>query len=161
MMICIIAAVAENGVIGSGNRMPWQLGEDLRRFRALTLGHGVVMGRRTWESLGGPLAGRRNVIVTRRQLRAPGAEVAHSLEAALALFRPGEELFVIGGAQLFAEALPLAGRMYLTRIRHTYEGDTRFPAWDADAWRRVAAEARPAGPDFPFPYVFERWERKK
>lgn len=160
-MISIIAAVAENGVIGSGNRMPWHLKEDLRHFKTLTFGHGVVMGRKTWESLGRPLPGRRNVVVTRQQLQAPGCEVAHSLGEALALFASEEELFVIGGAQLYALALPLADRLYLTHIGHPFEGDAYFPPWDREAFRLVASKPGPAGPDFPWPYVFQTWERKK
>ncbi|MFR2525777.1 MAG: dihydrofolate reductase [Alistipes sp.] len=160
-MITLVAAVAENGVIGAGNRVPWYLKEDLQRFRALTLGHGVVMGRKTWESLGGPLPGRRNVVVSRQELRPEGAEAVRSLEAAVALFPPDEELFVIGGAQLFRQALPLADRMLLTRIRRPYPGDAYFPEWDEAAWRLTASEARAGGPDFPWPYAFQTWERKK
>lgn len=130
-MITLVAAVAENGVIGAGNRMPWYLKEDLQRFRALTLGHGVVMGRKTWESLGGPLPGRRNVVVSRQELRPEGAEAVRSLEAAVALFPPDEELFVIGGAPLFRQALPLAdgccspASVAPTRATHTSRSGTR------------------------------------
>lgn len=160
-MITLIAAVAENGVIGSGNRMPWHLEADLRRFRALTLGHGVVMGRKTWQSLGAPLPGRRNVVVSRQALHALGCEFVRSLSEAIALFPPSEELFIIGGAQLYAQALPFADRLLLTRIEHAYDGDTRFPQWDESAWRLAASEFHPAGPDFPWPYLFQTWERKK
>lgn len=160
-MISLIAAVADNGVIGAGNRMPWHLKEDLRRFKTITLGHGVVMGRKTWESLGRPLPGRRNVVVTRQQLQAPGCEVVHSLDEAIALFAPEEELFVIGGAQLYAQALPLADRLYITHIGHPFAGDVHFPPWDREAFRLVESELRPAEPEFPWPYAFQTWERKK
>ena len=108
-MISIIVAVAENGVIGDNNRLLWHISEDLRRFKRITTGHPVVMGRKTWESLGRPLPGRENVVVTRRELSFDGARTVHSLDEAYALFPPEEEVFVIGGAQIYGEALPAAG----------------------------------------------------
>lgn len=140
--LALIAAVAANGVIGSDNALPWRLPEDLKRFKALTLGHPVIMGRRTFESIGRPLPGRRNIVVTRNaDWRAEGCETAASLEAALAAAgAAGEEVFVIGGAQLYAAALPLARRLYLTEIRHAFEGDARFPTLDRGAWQEMARE---------------------
>ena len=114
-MISIIVAVAENGVIGNQNRLLWHIAEDLRRFRHITTGHPVVMGRKTWESLGRPLPGRENVVVTRQELSLDGARTVHSLAEAYSLFPPEEEVFIIGGAQIYAEALPVADRFYLTR----------------------------------------------
>ena len=111
-MISIIVAVAENGVIGDNNRLLWHISEDLRRFKRITTGHPVVMGRKTWESLGRPLPGRENVVVTRRELSFDGARTVHSLDEAYALFPPEEEVFVIGGAQIYGEALPAADRFY-------------------------------------------------
>ena len=108
-MISIIVAVAENGVIGDNNRLLWHISEDLRRFKRITTGHPVVMGRKTWESLGRPLPGRENVVVTRRELSFDGARTVHSLDEAYALFPPEEEVFVIGGAQIYGEALPASG----------------------------------------------------
>lgn len=105
-MISIIVAVAENGVIGNQNRLLWHIAEDLRRFRHITTGHPVVMGRKTWESLGRPLPGRENVVVTRQELSLDGARTVHSLAEAYSLFPPEEEVFIIGGAQIYAEALP-------------------------------------------------------
>lgn len=128
-MISIIVAVAENGIIGDKNTLLWHISEDLRRFKALTTGHPVVMGRKTFESLGRPLPNRRNVVISRQELAIDGCEVVHSLDEALALFPSDEEVFIIGGAQIYAEALPIADRFYLTRVGHTYEGDTRFPDW--------------------------------
>lgn len=129
-MLSLIAAVAENGVIGDRNRLLWHISEDLRRFRALTTGHPVIMGRKTCESLGRPLPNRTNVVITRHPLAIVGCMVVHSLEEALTRFPADEELFIIGGAQIYAAALPIADRFYLTRVGHAYEGDTRFPAWN-------------------------------
>ncbi len=136
-MISIIVAVAENGVIGGDNRLLWHISEDLRRFRSLTTGHPVVMGRKTYESLGRPLPNRTNVVVTRQRIEIPGCRVVHSFDEAAALFGADEELFVIGGAQIYAEALPRADRFYLTRVGRAYEGDTLFPRWDEEAPRGV------------------------
>jgi dihydrofolate reductase len=132
--------MARNRVIGAGNRMPWHLGPDLKRFRALTTGHRIVMGRRTWESIGGPLPGRENVIVTRNpDFTAEGCIVARSLAAALAGSALPPPVFVIGGAELYAEALPLADEIHLTEIDAEFDGDTRMPMLPG-RWREVARE---------------------
>lgn len=159
-MINIIVAVAENGVIGDRNALLWHISEDLKHFKALTTGHPVVMGRKTFESLGRPLPNRTNVVITRQAIDLPGCTVVHSLEEALALFPTDEQVFVIGGAQIYAQALPLADRFYLTRVMHTYEGDTRFPAWDETAWRLVGSESFPCGREYPWPFAFETYERR-
>lgn len=160
-MLSIIVAVARNGVIGDKNTLLWHISEDLRHFKSLTSGHPVVMGRRTFESLGRPLPNRTNVVISHRDIEIPGCRVVHSLDEALALFPSGEEeVFVIGGAQVYAEALPRADRFYLTRVERDYEGDTRFPAWDPAAWRLVASEAFPCGKEYPWPFVFETYERR-
>lgn len=141
--LTIIAAVARNGVIGRDGGLPWHLPEDLKHFKKSTQGHSVVMGRRTWEeiqqNLGRPLPRRRNIVVTRRfDLFAPGAEVAHGLAEALEMARQTDpEPIVIGGAALYAEALPIATRLLLTEIDRDYEGDTRFPSFDRRRWREV------------------------
>lgn len=152
--VAIIAAIAANGVIGAGNGLPWRIPADLRRFRALTMDHAIIMGRRTWQSLPHALPGRQNIVVTRDPgLRAKGALLATSLDEALAsVERPGPA-FVIGGAQIYALALPQATRLYLTEIGAAYEGDTRFPPFERDAWREVAREEHRShsdGPDFAF-----------
>src|SRR5712692_10003454 len=122
--VAIIAAVARNGVIGHRTRMPWHLPEDLRRFRRLTLGHAVIMGRRTFESIGKPLAGRSNIVVTRsRDWTRLGCHAAHSLESALAAVHEPLDAFVIGGAEIYALALPIACRLYMTEIERDFEGD--------------------------------------
>lgn len=159
-MVSIIVAVAENGVIGDQNALLWHISEDLKHFKALTTGHPVVMGRKTFESLGRPLPNRTNVVITRQAIDLPGCTVVHSLEEALALFPADEQVFVIGGAQIYAQALPLADRFYLTRVMHAYEGDTRFPAWDEAAWRLVGSESFPCGREYPWPFAFETYERR-
>jgi dihydrofolate reductase len=154
----VIAAVAQNGVIGAYGKLPWRLPEDLKHFRALTVGHAVIMGRRTWESLRGPLAGRENIVVTRTPgYEAPGASVAASLEAALALCAGEALVFVIGGAELYATALPLADGLVLTEIQRDYEGDVRFPAWDRSEWRETQRKPQVASDGTRFDFVlYER-----
>jgi dihydrofolate reductase len=158
--LALIAAVASNGVIGDGNRLPWRVVEDLKRFRALTTGHAVIMGRRTWESIGRPLPGRQNIVVTRQpDYRAPGAETAPSLEAAIALVRLPAPAFCIGGGLLYRAALPHATTLYLTEIGREYRGDATFPAFDRSDWRETAREPGVrAGPEEP-DYAFVTYER--
>lgn len=143
--LTLIAAVASNGIIGKDNALPWHLPADLKHFKALTTGHAVIMGRKTWESLPPkfrPLPGRQNIVVTRNAgYQAPGADVATTLPAALAAARDGQA-FVIGGAELYAAALDQADRLELTEIDRAYEGDTRFPTRDPALWREVAREAQ-------------------
>lgn len=161
--LSLIAAVAANGVIGSDNALPWRLPEDLKRFKALTLGHPVIMGRKTYASIGRPLPGRRNIVVSRNAaFAAAGCETAASLEAAIAACAgTADEIFVIGGAQIYAEALPLAERLYLTEIRAEFPGDARFPAFDRDAWRETARERHPGENGIGFDFaVYERAREK-
>jgi dihydrofolate reductase len=141
--LSVIAAVARNGVIGRDNDLPWRLPEDLKRFRALTMGHHIIMGRKTYDSLGRLLPGRSTVIVSRNpDYAVPGAIVAGSLKQALqACGDDDEEVFVIGGAQLYREALPLADRLYLTWIEQDFEGDAHFPPLDIGQWHEAGREA--------------------
>ena len=134
--------MASNGVIGSDNTLPWRLPEDLKRFKALTLGHPVIMGRKTHESVGRPLPGRRNIVISRNKgFAAAGCETAASLDAAIAACAgTTDEIFVIGGAQIYAEALPKAQRLYLTEIGAEYPGDACFPEFDRSAWSETARE---------------------
>lgn len=154
----LIAAIAQNGIIGAFGKLPWRLPEDLRHFKALTLGHPVIMGRRTWQSLKAPLEGRENIVVTRTPgFEAPGASVASSLEAALALCADEPLVFVIGGADLYAAALPLADGLVLTEIQRDYEGDVRFPDWDRSAWRETQRQPHTAADGTRFDFVlYER-----
>ncbi len=158
-MLSIIVAVAQNDIIGHANDLLWHISEDLKHFKTITTGHPVVMGRRTFDSLGRPLPGRRNVVITRQDIRIDGVEVVHSLDEALRLFAPDEEVFIIGGAQIYEQALPLADRFYLTRVLHDYEGDTRFPAWNEREWRLIESERFERGEEYPHPFVFELYER--
>ncbi len=142
--ICLIVAVAENGVIGSKGGLPWRIPEDLKRFKALTLGKPCIMGRRTWDSLPRkPLPGRTNIVVTRDpQFRAEGATLAHSFDEALRLARAEspQEIMVIGGEAIFAAALPIANRIYLTEIAANPEGDAFMPEFDRSEWREISRE---------------------
>src|SRR5215468_2629231 len=153
--IALIAAVAANGVIGVGNRLPWRLADDLKRFRALTTGHAVIMGRKTWESLPGALRERQNIVVTRqRGYVAADAEVAGSFDEALALVRLPEPVFCIGGGELFREALARAQRLYLTEIDRDFDGDAWFPRWRTDHWKEIEREVKRSGEAGGFDYAY-------
>ena len=156
--IYLVAAVAANGIIGAKGRLPWHFPEELQHFKRLTMGHPLIMGRRTWESLGRPLPGRENIVVTRTPgYEAPGAAVASSLDAAIALCAGEPVAFVIGGTQLFEAALPLARGLVLTEIQRDYQGDTWFPAYDRAQWRETQREAHTAADGTRFDYVlYER-----
>jgi len=156
--IYLVAAVAANGIIGAGGKLPWHLPEDLQHFKRLTLGHPVIMGRRTWESLGRALAGRENIVVSRAPgFEAPGAAVATSLNGAIALCAGEKVAFVIGGTEIFAAALPLASGVVLTEIHRDYEGDARFPPFDRSRWREAQREAHTSADGVRFDFVlYER-----
>jgi dihydrofolate reductase len=161
-LLILIAAVARNGVIGVDNRLPWRLPEDLRHFKATTLGHPVIMGRKTWESLGRPLPGRLNIVITRNpDYAAGGAVVVTSLPAALsaaaAALPPGGEAYLIGGAELYAQALSFADRLVLTEIDADFPGDAFFPAFDRRRWREV--DRQPAVSADGLPYAFVTYQR--
>ena len=152
--------MAANRVIGRNNALPWHLPADLKRFKALTLGHPVLMGRKTCESIGRPLPGRRNLVITRnRGYSAHGCEVVHSLEAALTACRGAPDIFVIGGAELYREALPRAQRLEFTEIHADFEGDAHFPPIAQEQWRESAREIHASEPGIPFRYDFVRYER--
>lgn len=152
--IYLVAAVARNGVIGAKGKLPWHLPEDLRHFKKLTLGHPLIMGRRTWDSLPHALPGRENIVVTRSANRdIPGASVANSVAAAIALCTGEPIAFVIGGAGIFAETLPLADGLVLTEIERDYEGDVVFPEWDRGAWRETQRERHTSAEGVPFSFV--------
>ncbi|MCC6198018.1 MAG: dihydrofolate reductase, partial [Burkholderiales bacterium] len=149
--LAIIAAVARNAVIGANNALPWRLPADLARFRSLTMGHAVIMGRRTWQSLCRPLSGRQNIVVTRQAgFAAQGVDGASSLDDALVRVRTPAPAFCIGGAQLYAQALPRADVLYITEIDRDFAGDTVFPAFDRGAWREVARETAQAPAGFAY-----------
>ena len=157
--LALIAAVARNGVIGGGNTLPWRLAADLKRFRALTTGHTVIMGRRTWESIGRALPDRQNIVVTRRLgYAADGASVQTSLDEALRAATLPAPVYCIGGGELYALALPRAATLFLTEIDRNFDGDTRFPDFDRAAWR-VAAREEHRAPE-GFDYAFVTYERR-
>lgn len=159
MSLSLIVARAANGVIGKDNRLPWHLPEDLRYFKQTTLGKAMIMGRKTFESIGRPLPGRRSIIVTRnRDWRHDGVETAANLEQARLLAQhpaPDGEIFVIGGAGLFAEALPLADRLHLTEIHRDYDGDVFFPPWQESEWREIGRRRAEGDPPCSF-VLYER-----
>ncbi len=156
--IYLIAAVASNRVIGAQGRLPWHLPEDLKHFRALTMGHPIIMGRRTWESLGKPLPGRENIVVSRTPgYEAPGAGVASTLEYALALCAGEPVAFVIGGEKLYEAALPLADGLALTEVKKAFAGDARFPDYDRSRWRETQRTPQVAADGTAFDFVlYER-----
>ncbi|MCE9544877.1 MAG: dihydrofolate reductase [Planctomycetia bacterium] len=166
MPLSIIVAMAENGVIGRGGTLPWHISEDLKRFKRLTMGHAILMGRRTWDSLGRPLPGRRSIVVSRNpEFRAVGAEVAGSLDEALRLAAGGssptdDEVFVIGGASLYREALPLANRLHVTRVHAVIEGDTFFPEFNVAEWRLVEDGPVQTDAASSLRYNFQCYERQ-
>ena len=152
--IYLVAAVASNGIIGAKGELPWRLPEDLKHFKRLTMGHPVIMGRRTWESLKGPLPGRENIVVTRnRGYEAPGAAVASSLEGALALCADEPVIFVIGGSTLFEESLPIAAGLVMTEIHKDFEGDTWFPQYDRSRWKESQREQHVTADGTKFDFV--------
>jgi dihydrofolate reductase len=166
MSISLIAAVAENGVIGRNGQLPWRLSADLKRFKMLTMGHPIIMGRRTWQSIGRPLAGRTSIVVTRQpgfSTSFPEVRIANEMTAAqrLAATAPGgdAETFVIGGGEIYAAALPLAGRLYLTQVLAHVEGDALFPAFHLSQWRLVSSETHVADARNDFAHRFEIYDR--
>ena len=137
--------MARNRVIGHDNKLPWHLPADLRHFKELTLGKPIIMGRKTWESLPGLLPGRRHIVVTRQQdYVAQGAETASDLESSIALAGDVDEVMIVGGATLYAEALPMADRLYMTLVDADIDGDAHFPDFDLDAWQVIAESSAPA-----------------
>lgn len=145
LRISILVAMASNRVIGQKNALPWHLPEDLKHFKALTMGHGIIMGRKTYESIGRPLPGRLNVLITRQKnYHVDGAIVAHSIDEALQVCKNEKaisgESFIIGGAELYQQTMTLCHRMYITEIRQRFDGDTFFPKFDPDEWVETACE---------------------
>jgi dihydrofolate reductase len=164
-MLCLIVARAANGVIGLNNQLPWRLLEDLQHFKRTTIGCPIIMGRKTWDSIGRPLPGRRNIVVTRNpQWAASGAERALSLSDALALAKPAADslekrVFIIGGAQLYAEALPTVERAYITQIERDFAGDATFAALPPSEWQEVGREAKQSNAPNDFAYAFVTYQR--
>ena len=163
MQLSLIAAVADNGVIGSAGDIPWRLPDDWKRFKARTMGHHLLMGRRTWESIGKPLPGRTTVVISRRQPELPeGVQLASSLDQAIetAAAAGDEEAFVAGGAGIYRLTLPRADRLYLTRVHAAIEGDTMFPQWDEAEWQLVASDRHQADQRHAWAFTFQTFDRR-
>ncbi|MDP2424590.1 MAG: dihydrofolate reductase [Bacteroidales bacterium] len=159
-MISIIAAIATNGLIGKDNRLVWHLPADMRFFKQTTMGHALIMGRKTFESFGKPLPGRTSIVITRqKKFRHPGVIVTHSFYQALNMVNTNEEVFVIGGADIYRQALPLAHKLYLTIIHHTFDGDTFFPEINYCDWKLIKDEYREADDANAFAISFRQYER--
>jgi dihydrofolate reductase len=165
--LIIVAAVAENGVIGRGNQLIWRLKSDLRRFRTLTMGKPMIMGRKTFDSIGRPLPGRDTIVLTRHPgFAAAGVTVAHGWDEAVSLAEASaeacgaDEVMVVGGAEIYALALPESDRLRLTLVATRPEGDALFPPWDRAAFREIRREAHPAGPDDEHAFIFLDLERR-
>lgn len=158
MTVSLMVAASRNGVIGNKGKLPWHLPADLQRFKQLTMGHPILMGRKTFESIGKPLPGRTNIVVTwQAGFQACGAAVAHSLEEGLLICDREPESFVIGGAEIFKQVLPFADRIYLTRIEKDFKGDTKLFEIDPKLWKEVSREEFP---NDPLPHSFLVYERK-
>jgi len=160
-MLSLIVAAGENNEIGKGGKMPWHLPADLRHFKTVTMGKPVIMGRRTYESIGKPLPGRRNIVVTRDPAwQAEGCEVAHSLPEALMLAAGEPEIMLIGGGQLYREGLARAQRIYFTRVHGEFDADTFFPVLDRSQWYEVARESHPVDERNAYACTFQVMERR-
>ena len=158
-MISMIVAMAENRAIGKNNDLPWHLPEDLRHFKALTMGKPMIMGRKTFESIGRPLPGRRTIVVTRNMdWHTEGVDVADSLEGAIQMAEMAEEIMIVGGAQIYTQAMPHTDRLYVTEVALEVDGDAFFPEFDRREWREVAREDHAAAEGKPA-YSFVTYER--
>ena len=161
MQISIVAALADDYLIGSNNKVPWQIPADLQHFKKLTYGKPIIMGRKTYASIGKPLPGRKNIVISRnKEFECAGCEVYDSLPKALAAAKDCAEVMVIGGTEIFKQALPLADKMYLTLVHDTFTGDTYFPKWNPDKWQEIERKDFAADEKNTYPYSFIILERK-
>lgn len=158
-MISIIVATDKNNLIGKDNDLPWRIPADLAYFKKVTLGSTIVMGRKTYESIGKPLPKRRNIILSRQEFHADGCETLHSIEEVERFNVDGEELFIIGGAHIFKETLPIADFLYLTYIDEEFEGDTYFPEVNEQDWELVSSEKGIKDEKNPYDYFFKKFKR--
>lgn len=159
--LSIIVAMAKNRTIGVNNTLPWRCPEDLKHFKALTMGHHMIMGRKTFDSIGKPLPGRTTVVVTRdSNLQIEGCLIAHSLQVAIKLCAGDAEAFVVGGADIYAQSLPLADTLYITEIQQDVEGDAHFPQFDRELWQETARDVRTQEMPQPLHYHFVTYRRK-
>ncbi len=164
MILSAITAIAQNNVIGKNNTLPWRLPADMRFFKKTTMGHPVIMGRKTYESFKKALPGRTNIVITRQEnYSLPDAEVVHDLQDAIVRAREldRKEAFILGGAQIYEQSLPLLDKLYLTRIYEDFEGDTLFPAFDLSEWEMTGIEPHEPDEKNDYFYAFQLWEKKK
>lgn len=160
--LSLIVAMAKNRTIGINNTLPWRCPEDLKHFKALTMGHHMIMGRKTFDSIGKPLPGRTTVVVTRNSdLDIPGCVIEHGLEEAIAACAGDDEVFIVGGAELYRQALPLVDTLYITEIQQDVEGDAHFPTFDPSEWREVAREVKSQETPQPLQFHFVTYRRKQ
>ena len=160
MILSLVVAADKNNVIGGGNTLLWNLPADMKHFRTLTEGHPIIMGRKTYESIGRPLPKRQNIVITRQSdLQIEGCDVVDSLDDALALVQETDEAFIIGGGQIYAQALDHVDRIYLTRVDSEFEGDVTFPEL-SDEWKEMSRDEHPADAENPHAYTFLVYERK-
>ncbi|MGZ3871781.1 MAG: dihydrofolate reductase [Mucilaginibacter sp.] len=159
MILTIVVAISENHAIGKDNKLLWHLPKDLKHFKDITTGHTVIMGRKTYDSVGKPLPNRRNIIITRQDITINGCEVVNSLEAAIALCEDEEEVFIVGGAEIYRQAIKLTDRIYLTVVHQQFEADSFFPEIDTKAWKEVYREDHQPDEKNLLPYSFITYER--
>lgn len=159
MIVSIVVAIAENHAIGKDNKLLWHLPKDLRHFKEITTGGTVIMGRKTYDSVGKPLPNRRNIIITRQQIEIAGCEVVNSLQAALDLCHDHKEVFIVGGAEIYKQAMPFTDRIYLTVVHENFEGDTYFPEIKEDIWKETERTNHEAAEKNPLSFSFITLER--
>ena len=159
-MVSLIVAMSQNNVIGDKNKLLWNLKEDLRHFKEVTTGHPIIMGRKTYESIGRPLPNRTNIVITRGDIKIDGCIVVHSIEEALSLY-PNEEVFIIGGAQIYGQSMKYVDKMYLTVIEDDYEGDAKFPEIHYNNWNIVDIQTFEKGENFDKRFHFMTLKKNK
>ena len=157
--ISIVVAIAANNAIGKDNQLLWRLPNDLKHFKQITSGHTIIMGRKTYDSVGKPLPNRRNIVITRQNINIDGCEVVKSLDSALALCADEPEVFIVGGAEIYKQAILLTDTIYLTIVHHNFEGDTYFPEIKADEWKETEREDHKPDEKHEFAYSFITLER--
>jgi dihydrofolate reductase len=159
MIVSAVVAISENHVIGKDNKLLWYLPNDLKHFKEITSGHTIIMGRKTYESVGKPLPRRRNIIITRQDITIEGCEVVNSIQAALALCKDEKEVFIVGGAEIYRQSINLTNRIYLTIVHKEFEGDSFFPEINKQEWREVSSEDHQPDEKNQLPYSFITLER--
>lgn len=157
--ITIVVAIASNNAIGKDNKLLWRLPNDLKHFKQITSGHTIIMGRKTYDSVGKPLPNRRNIVVTRQDIHIEGVEIASSIDAALAVCADEPEVFIVGGAEIYRQSMSRVNRIYLTIVHRDFEADTFFPQLDEKEWKTVSREDFEADERNPIPYSFITLER--